>query len=92
MTSALAPPPDGLRLWDDLPRGAAIAASAPAEAAPAGVPDGATLDDLVAGAWEALAVGAPAACPSCSEPLRPRWSAAAAVVGGRCDSCGVRVE
>jgi hypothetical protein len=56
------------------------------------VPDGATLDDLVAGAWEALAVGAPAACPSCSEPLRPRWSAAAAVVGGQCESCGVRVE
>jgi hypothetical protein len=49
---------------------------------------GPTLDDLVAGAWEGLLTGAPAACPVCESTLTPRYSAGAGVVGGRCGGCG----
>jgi hypothetical protein len=49
---------------------------------------GPTLDDLVAGAWEGLLAGAPADCIACGEPLTPRHSAGAGVVGGRCGGCG----
>jgi hypothetical protein len=48
----------------------------------------ATLDDLVSGAWEGLAAAAAAPCPVCDGELRPRWSAGAGVVGGRCRDCG----
>jgi hypothetical protein len=48
---------------------------------------GATLDDLLSGAWERLAAGSSAACPVCSGELQPRWSAGAGIVGGRCGSC-----
>ena len=49
---------------------------------------GATLDDLLSGAWEGLAAALPAACPVCHGELAPRWSAGAGVVGGRCGDCG----
>jgi hypothetical protein len=50
---------------------------------------GATLDDLVSGAWEGLAAAASStACPVCQGELQPRWSAGAGVVGGRCRDCG----
>ena len=50
---------------------------------------GATLDDLVSGAWEGLAAAASStACPVCTGTLEPRWSAGAGVVGGRCRDCG----
>ena len=50
---------------------------------------GATLDDLLSGAWEGLTAAAPStACPVCNGPLEPRWSAGAGVVGGRCRDCG----
>jgi hypothetical protein len=50
---------------------------------------GATLDDLLSGAWEGLHVAATAAtCPVCAGELAPRWSAGAGVVGGRCRDCG----
>ncbi len=55
-------------------------------------PVGATLDDVMADAWEALALGAPASCPCCGAPLRPRWSAGSGLVGGRCDGCDARIE
>jgi hypothetical protein len=48
---------------------------------------GATLDDLVSGAWERLAAGSSTACPVCGGELQPRWSAGAGSVGGRCGSC-----
>jgi hypothetical protein len=48
---------------------------------------GATLDDLLSGAWERLATGSSASCPVCSGELQPRWSAGAGIVGGRCGSC-----
>ena len=49
---------------------------------------GPTLEDLVAGAWEGLLAGAPAACPVCETTLSPRYSAGAGIVGGRCGGCG----
>ena len=50
---------------------------------------GATLDDLLSGAWEGLtAAVSPTACPVCRGELEPRWSAGAGVVGGRCGDCG----
>ena len=50
---------------------------------------GATLDDLLSGAWEGLtAVASSVACPVCDGELEPRWSAGAGVVGGRCRDCG----
>jgi tRNA(Ile2) C34 agmatinyltransferase TiaS len=50
-----------------------------------------TLEERIAGAWEQLAAGQTAECPVCGGPLRPRWSAGAGVVGGRCDSCGTEL-
>jgi hypothetical protein len=49
---------------------------------------GATLDDLLSGAWEGLTAPSSTACPVCSGELAPRWSAGAGVVGGRCRHCG----
>jgi hypothetical protein len=50
---------------------------------------GATLNDLVSGAWEGLtAAVSSTACPVCAGELQPRWSAGAGVVGGRCRDCG----
>jgi hypothetical protein len=50
---------------------------------------GATLDDVLSGAWEGLTAGVPStACPVCQGELQPRWSAGAGVVGGRCRDCG----
>ena len=50
---------------------------------------GATLDELVSGAWEGLTAAASStACPVCQGELEPRWSAGAGVVGGRCRDCG----
>jgi hypothetical protein len=53
---------------------------------------GPTLDDLVAGAWEGLLAGAPAACLVCGTALTPRHSAGAGIVGGRCGGCGSTVS
>ncbi|MGI8781025.1 MAG: hypothetical protein ACR2L8_12830 [Solirubrobacteraceae bacterium] len=51
---------------------------------------GATLDDVLSGAWEGLlgAATSSSACPVCEGELAPRWSAGAGVVGGRCRDCG----
>jgi hypothetical protein len=49
---------------------------------------GATLDDLLSGAWEGLTAASSTACPVCHGELEPRWSAGAGVVGGRCRDCG----
>lgn len=49
---------------------------------------GPTLDDVISRTWEVLGAGVPAACPACGGELAPRHSAAAGVVGGRCDGCG----
>jgi hypothetical protein len=50
---------------------------------------GATLDDLLSGAWEGLTAAASStACPVCQGELEPRCSAGAGIVGGRCRDCG----
>jgi hypothetical protein len=50
---------------------------------------GATLDDLLSGAWEGLrAATSTTACPICAGELVPRWSAGAGIVAGRCRDCG----
>jgi hypothetical protein len=50
-----------------------------------------TLDDVLSGAWQALATGASVACPVCHGQMAPRWSAGAGVVGGRCADCGAEL-
>ena len=49
---------------------------------------GPTLDDLVAGTWDALAVTHAAACLVCGEDLIPRFSAGPRPVAAVCRSCG----
>jgi hypothetical protein len=51
-----------------------------------------TLDDVLLGAWNAVATGAASACPICQGELRPRWSAGAGAVGGRCQDCGTLLD
>ena len=54
---------------------------------------GATLDDLLSGAWEGLTAAVSAtACPVCHGELEARWSAGAGVVGGRCRDCGTELS
>ena len=50
-----------------------------------------TLEDLVLGAWEELAVAHAASCPLCAGPLVPRFGAGARPVGARCGSCATEV-
>ena len=50
-----------------------------------------TLEDLVLGAWEELAVAHAASCPLCTGPLVPRFGAGARPVGARCGSCATEV-
>ena len=50
-----------------------------------------TLEERIARRVGSLAAGQTAECPLCSGALRPRWSAGAGVVGGRCDSCGTEL-
>jgi hypothetical protein len=47
-----------------------------------------TLDELIVGVWEDLTAHHAAACPVCSESMRPRYGSGAAPVGGRCGGCG----
>ncbi len=51
-----------------------------------------TLDALLIDAWNDVSAGAAAECPICSGPKQPRWTAAARVVGGRCEDCGTTLE
>ncbi len=49
---------------------------------------GATLDELLVGAWEGLSARRPVACPVCAGPMRPSEGA----TGGSCQSCGSRLR
>ena len=51
-----------------------------------------TLDALLIEAWNDVSAGTAAECPVCSGPMQPRWTAAARVVGGRCEDCGTTLE
>ena len=66
------------------------AARRPSLLGPAG--GAATLEDLIAGAWDGLLSGSSAACPVCAGELLPRHSAGAGVVGGRCAGCPTTLE
>ena len=50
-----------------------------------------TLDDLIAGAWSALAVTQTTACPLCNGDLVPRFGAGPHPVAGACRSCGTEL-
>ena len=91
MSAVLAPRPrprDHAELRDSAGQATLFAAAEPPTARAAAPAEPATLDDLVAGAWEALRAGAPAGCLVCGTPLAHRHSAGAGVVGGRCGGCG----
>ena len=47
-----------------------------------------SLDDLVAGTWDSLAVTHAAACIVCGHDLTPRFSAGPHPVGAACSGCG----
>jgi hypothetical protein len=67
----------------------AIADRAIADRAVAEPLAGPTLDAAISSLWSGLSAGEPGACPACGEAMRPRYSAGAGVVGGRCDSCSL---
>jgi hypothetical protein len=47
-----------------------------------------TLDELIAGVWEGLAVHGVVECPVCAGEMAPEYGAGARPVGGRCRDCG----
>ena len=51
-----------------------------------------TLDDLVAGTWDALQVAHTASCLVCGVDLKPRWSSGPHPVGASCGSCGSQLS
>ena len=50
-----------------------------------------TLDELLVGVWEGLAVHRPQPCPVCSGQMEPVYGAHARPLGGRCGSCGSKL-
>ena len=89
MATLTAERPQQRSLLDDLEEERAAPPQArvtrPAAPTPAAGP---TLDDLIAGTWDALAATHAAACPVCSSALRPRYGAQARPVAATCDGCG----
>jgi hypothetical protein len=55
-----------------------------------GAHGGFTLDDVIVGAWEDLAVRAVARCPVCSGTMAQTAGAAGGPLEGLCGSCGAR--
>jgi hypothetical protein len=49
---------------------------------------GATLDDVLVGAWEGLSARRPVACPVCAGPMQP----GAVAAGGACGDCGSQLR
>jgi hypothetical protein len=47
-----------------------------------------TLEELIAGVWEGLAVRGTSSCPVCGAAMEARYGAHARPVDGRCVSCG----
>ena len=56
------------------------------------LPDEGTLDELVAALWEGLRADQPVACPVCGVEMRPEYGAHARAIGGRCTTCGTRLQ
>jgi hypothetical protein len=53
-----------------------------------GEPNRTTLEDVIAGVWEGLAVHGASACPVCGATMQARYWAHARPVDGRCADCG----
>jgi hypothetical protein len=53
---------------------------------------GSTLEALVSGAWEGLAVRRTVTCPVCDGAMEPVYGARALPLGGRCRDCGTRLD
>ena len=64
----------------------------PARTGRAAAPSGPTLDDLVAGTWDALTVAHAAPCPVCGDDLTPRFSSGPIPVAAGCRSCGSQLS
>jgi hypothetical protein len=47
-----------------------------------------TLEELIAGVWEGLAVHGTSSCPVCGAEMKARFGAHARPVDGRCAGCG----
>ncbi len=62
------------------------------QAAGLGVGAERTLDDVVVGAWEALAAHLSTACPVCDGELVPVYGAHSRPVCGRCTECGTELS
>jgi tRNA(Ile2) C34 agmatinyltransferase TiaS len=51
-----------------------------------------TLEELIAGAWEGLAVHGTVRCPVCGAAMHARHGAGRRSVEGRCVRCGARLS
>jgi hypothetical protein len=51
-----------------------------------------TLEELIAGVWEGLAVHGTSSCPVCGAAMEARFGAHAGPVDGRCTSCGATLS
>jgi hypothetical protein len=51
-----------------------------------------SLDEAMAGLWAGLAGSEVASCPVCGDAMKPRHSAGAGVVGGRCSGCATTLS
>jgi hypothetical protein len=50
-----------------------------------------TLDELLVGVWEGLAVHRSQVCPACGGEMEPVYGAHTRPLGGRCTSCGTKL-
>ena len=51
-----------------------------------------TLDELLAALWEGLRADQAVACPVCGGEMHPEYGAHARAIGGRCATCGTRLQ
>jgi hypothetical protein len=51
-----------------------------------------TLDELLVGVWEGLAVHRTMSCPVCGAEMRPDYGAHALPIGGRCAGCDAQLR
>jgi DNA-directed RNA polymerase subunit RPC12/RpoP len=52
----------------------------------------ATLDGVIAAAWQTLTVHRVAQCPFCGERMVPAYGVHALPIGGRCTDCGTELR
>ena len=54
--------------------------------------DEGTLDELLAALWEGLRADQAVGCPVCGAEMPPEYGAHARAIGGRCATCGTRLQ